>query len=104
VATEAQTASPSATAKPALLLERGRPYQVAHQLPRAAKDYQAIFYKFPLADEAKPAGSALTQINHAMGKEYPYPGVELQQVRAQAFFDAHKWHEARVEYEKLLVM
>lgn len=90
--------------KPGLLLERGRAYQKAHQLPRAAKDYQAIYYKFPLADEAKPASSALTQINHAMGKEYPYPGVEMQQIRAQAFFDAHKWREARVEFEKLLTM
>jgi soluble lytic murein transglycosylase len=39
-----------------------------------------------------------------MGKEYPYPGVELQQQRAQAFYDVHKWKEARAEYEKLLSM
>ena len=92
------------TAKPGLLLERGRAYQAAHQLPRAAKDYQTIFYKFPLADEAKPAGSALSQVMHALGKEYPYPGVEMQEQRAQAFYDAHKWKEARTEYEKLLTM
>ena len=95
----------SATAsKPPLLMERGRAYQSAHQLARAAKDYQAIFYKFPLADEAKPAGSALSQLTHALGKEYPYPGVELQEQRAQAFYDAHKWKEARTEFEKLLTM
>jgi soluble lytic murein transglycosylase len=95
----------SATAsKPALLLERGRAYQASHQLSRAAKDYQTISYKYPLADEAKPAGIALTQLTHALGKEYPYPGVELQEQRAQAFYDAHKWKEARVEYEKLLTM
>jgi soluble lytic murein transglycosylase len=92
------------TSKPGLLLERGRAYQAAHQLPRAAKDYQTVFYKFPLADEAKPAGSALSQVMHALGKEYAYPGVELQEQRAQAFFDAHKWKEARSEYEKLLTM
>ena len=103
-AVDALNAYPSTTAKPGLLLERARAYQKAHQLPRAAKDYQTIYYKSPLADEAKPAGSALTQINHAMGKEYPYPGVELQQIRAQAFFDAHKWRDARVEFEKLLTM
>jgi peptidoglycan lytic transglycosylase len=103
-AIDALTAYPLTSGKPALLLERGHAYQLAHQLPRAAKDYQTIYYKFPLADEAKPAGSALTQINHAMGKEYPYPGVEMQQIRAQAFFDAHKWREARVEFEKLLTM
>jgi soluble lytic murein transglycosylase len=103
-AIDALNAYPSTTAKPALLLERAHAYQVAHQLPRAAKDYQTLYFKFPLADEAKPAGSALTQINHAMRNEYPYPGVELQQIRAQAFFTAHKWREARNEFEKLLTM
>ncbi|MGH9744177.1 MAG: transglycosylase SLT domain-containing protein, partial [Candidatus Acidiferrum sp.] len=39
-----------------------------------------------------------------MGKEYPYPGVELQQQRAQAYWDAHQWKQARVEFEKLLGM
>jgi soluble lytic murein transglycosylase len=87
-----------------LLYERARAYQAAHQLPRAAKDYQSVFYKFPLGDEAKPAGSALSQLMHALAKEYVYPGVELQEQRAQAFYDAHKWREARAEFEKLLTM
>ena len=103
-AIDALNAYPSTSAKPTLLLERAHAYQVAHQLPRAAKDYQTLYFKFPLADEAKPAGSALSQINRAMGKEYPYPGVEMQQVRAQAFFDAHKWREARSEFDKLMGM
>jgi len=90
--------------KSTLLLERGRAYQAARQLPRAAKDYQAVFYKYPLSDEAKPAGSAMTQIMHALGKEYTYPGVEMQEQRAQALYDAHKWKEARAEFEKLLTM
>jgi soluble lytic murein transglycosylase len=95
----------SATASNSTLLyERARAYQAAHELPRAAKDYQSIFYKSPLADEAKPAGSALSQLMHALAKEYVYPGVELQEQRAQAFYDAHKWKEARVEFEKLLTM
>jgi soluble lytic murein transglycosylase len=103
-AIEALNAYSATTSKPPLLLERGRAYQAAHQLARAAKDYQSIFYKSPLADEAKPAGTALSQLTHALGKEYPYPGVELQEQRAQAFYDAHKWKEARSEYEKLLTM
>ena len=95
----------SATAsKPALLLERAHAYQSAHQLPKAAKDYQTLFYKFPLTDEAKAAGAALPQIMKALGKEYAYPGVEMQELRAQAFYDAHKWREARTEFEKLFGM
>ncbi|MGC2670807.1 MAG: transglycosylase SLT domain-containing protein [Candidatus Acidiferrum sp.] len=90
--------------RPTLLLERAQAYQAAHQLSRAAKDYQSIFYKYSQSDEAKAAEVPLKKITHEMGKEYPYPGVELQQQRAQAFYDAHKWKEARVEFEKLLGM
>jgi soluble lytic murein transglycosylase len=103
-AIEALNAYAGTSSKPDLLIERGRAYQAAHQLPRAAKDYQTIFYKFPLADEARPAGAALTTIMHALRKEYPYPGVEVQEQRARAFYDAHKWREARAEFEKLLAM
>jgi soluble lytic murein transglycosylase len=103
-AIDALNAYSGTSSKPGLLLERGRAYQSAHQLARAAKDYQLIFYKSPLADEAKPAGVALTQLTHALGKEYPYPGVEMQEQRAQAFYAGHKWKEARAEYEKLLTM
>ena len=103
-AIDALNAYSGTASKPGLLLERGRAYQSAHQLARAAKDYQLIFYKSPMADEAKPAGVALTHLTHALGKEYPYPGVEMQEQRAQAFYAAHKWKEARAEYEKLLTM
>ena len=89
---------------PTLLLYRAQAYQAAHQLARAARDYQTIYYKSSQSDEAKPAGAALQKIMREMGKEYPYPGVELQQQRAQAFFDVHKWKEARAEFEKLLGM
>jgi soluble lytic murein transglycosylase len=103
-AIDALEAYSATSSKSTLLYERAHAYQAAHQLPRAAKDYQAVFYKFPLADEAKPAGSALSQLMHSLGKEYVYPGVELQEQRAQAFYDAHKWKEARAEFEKLLTM
>jgi soluble lytic murein transglycosylase len=103
-AIDALNSYPATGSKPTLLLERAQAYQSLHQLPRAAKDYQAIFYKNSQSDEAKPAEIALKKILHEMGKEYPYPGVELQQQRAQAFYDAHKWKEARAEFEKLLGM
>ena len=103
-AIDALDAYAGTSSKADLLIERARAYQAAHQLPRAAKDYQTIFYKFPLADEAKPAGAALTAITRELRKEYPYPGVELQEQRARAFYDAHKWREARVEFEKLFTL
>src|SRR5690348_8250171 len=103
-AIDALNAYAATSSKPELLIERARAYLAAHQLPRAAKDFQTIFYKFPLADEAKPASAGMTQMMHALGKEYSYPGVEMQEQRAQIFYDQHKWREARTEFEKLLTM
>ena len=100
-AIDALNSYPATGSRSTLLLERAQAYQASHQLARAARDYQAIFYKSSQSDEAKPASAALQKIMHEMGKEYPYPGVELQQQRAQAFYDVHKWKEARVEFEKL---
>jgi soluble lytic murein transglycosylase len=103
-AIEALNAYSGTATRPPLLLERAQAYQNAHEFARAAKDYQLIFYKFPLADEAKAAGVSLSAISKKLGKEYPFPGVEMQEQRAQLFFDAHKWKEARAEYEKLLTL
>jgi soluble lytic murein transglycosylase len=101
LAVEALEAYTPTSSKPPLLLERAQAYRAAHQTARAAKDYQTIFYKYPLSDEAKVAATALPPLIKSLGKEYPYPGVELQEQRAQAFFDARKWKEARSEFEKL---
>jgi soluble lytic murein transglycosylase len=103
-AIDALDAYSATSTKPALLLDRAQTYKAARQLARAAKDYQTLYYKYPQSDEAQAAGSALSQISRALGKEYPYPGVELQEQRAQIFFDQHKWKEARAEFEKLLPM
>jgi peptidoglycan lytic transglycosylase len=101
VAVDALEAYAPTPSKPALLLLRAQGYKAAHQTARAAKDYQLLFYKNPLSDEGKAAGTALPSLIKALGKEYPYPGVELQEQRAQLFFDARKWKESRTEFEKL---
>ncbi len=90
--------------KPTLLLDRAHAYQALGQTVRAAKDYQTIFYKYPLSDEAKPAGSSLASLQKTLHNEFPYATAELQEERAQTFFDAHKWREARPEFEKLISM
>ena len=103
-AIDAFNAYSATSTKPALLVERAHALRSLHQLVPAAKDYQTLFYKYSQTDEAQAAGPALSQIMHALGREYPYPGVEMQEQRAQAFFEAHKWREARAEFEKLLTM
>ncbi len=95
---------PPASSKPELLLAAARANEVAHKFLAAAKDYQAIYYKYPLSDEAKDAGAALPRLNKQLHNEFPYATAELQEQRAQIFCDAHKWREARAEFEKLLNM
>jgi soluble lytic murein transglycosylase len=90
------------TSKPALLLLRAQAYKAAKQNARAAKDYQLLYYKNPLSDEGKAAATALPGLKSSLGAEYPNPSMELQEQRAQIFFDQHKWKEARAEYEKLV--
>jgi len=100
-AVDALAAYSAAATKPALLLDRAHVYQAAGQTARAAKDFQTIFYKYPLSDEAKPAGTALSALQKSLRSEFPYATAEMQQQRAQAFFDVHKWRDARAEFDKL---
>jgi soluble lytic murein transglycosylase len=95
---------PATSSKPGLLLERARANEAARHLVAAAKDYQTLYYRFPLADEAHDAGIALPRLNKQLHNEFPYATGELQDQRAQEFYEAHKWKEARAEYEKLISM
>jgi soluble lytic murein transglycosylase len=104
LAIDALNAYPGTSTKSTLMLDRAHAYQAARQTVRAVKDYQTIFYKYPLSDEAKPAGAAIVPLQKSLRSEFPYATAEMQEQRAQAFFDAHKWRDARPEFEKLAAM
>ncbi len=104
LAVDALNSYSGTSTKSALLLDRARAFQAARQTVRAVKDYQTIFYKYPLSDEAKPAGAAIVPLQKSLRSEFPYGTAEMQEQRAQAFFDAHKWRDARPEFEKLAGM
>jgi len=93
-----------AGSKPNLLLARARAYESTRKLVPAAKDYQTIYYKYPLSDEAAAAGKELPRLNKELHSEFPYATAELQEQRAQAFYDGRKWREARTEFDKLASM
>jgi len=103
-ALEALASYPATSSKPSLLIVRARAREAERKLTDAVKDYQTIYYKYPLSDDAIDAGTALTRLNKQLGREFPYAGVEMQDERADIFFNAHKWKEARVAYEKLAAM
>src|SRR6202162_59018 len=68
------------------------------------KNSQTLYYKYPLTDEPKAAATSLPPIARELGREYSSPTPEMQEQRAQIFFDAHKWKESRAEFERVLSM
>jgi soluble lytic murein transglycosylase len=99
-------AYPNTTSKPALLLLRA---QTREKLAAkgdkplsATADYLDLYYRFPLNDEAKAAGQRIPSLQSALGEEFPGTPMQTQMARAETFFLAKRWHEARVEYAGLL--
>jgi len=101
MAVEAIEAYPPTSAKPPLLLLRAEAYKAARQTARAAKIIKFFSANIRSPMRPKPAGTVLPSLIKSLGKEYPYPGVELQEQRAQDFLMRAKWKEARAEFEKL---
>jgi soluble lytic murein transglycosylase len=106
-AVAALDAYPNTTLKPALLLLRA---QTREKLAAskgdkplsAAADYLDLYYRFPLNDEAKAAGQRIPSLQSALGEEFPGTPMRTQMARAETFFVAKRWHEARADFAGLL--
>jgi soluble lytic murein transglycosylase len=100
-------AYPNTKSKPALLLLRAQAREKVaaakgEKPSAAAADYLDLYYRFPLNDEAKAAGQRIPSLQFALGEEFPGTPMQTQMARAEAFFLARRWREARTEYENLL--
>jgi soluble lytic murein transglycosylase len=89
------------SARADLLLLRGQARQQAGQILAAAADDIAVFYQFPLSDEADVAAKRLEALRLKLGEKFPSIPLALKLSRAEALFDAKRWKEARAAYEKL---
>jgi soluble lytic murein transglycosylase len=101
-------AYPKTNSRPALLLRRAQAYEkmpatsgTTKPLVQAARDYQAVYFGFPLTEEARPAGERLALLVPMLGAEFPPVPLEQRVARADALFDVHHWREARSDYEAL---
>ena len=74
-AIDALNSYPATDSDPRGILLRAQAYQAAHQLAQAARDYQAIFYKYSQSDEAKDAESPLKKIMHGWARSIPIPAL-----------------------------
>ncbi len=100
-------AYPNTTMKPALLLLRAQAREMlaaakGEKPLSAATDYLELYYRFPLNDEAKAAGQRIASLQAALGEQFPGTPMQAQISRAETFFLAKRWHDARSEYSGLL--
>jgi soluble lytic murein transglycosylase len=98
---------PDTTSKPALMLLRAQAHEKAaatrgEKPHSAAAEFLDLYYRFPLNDEAKTAGQRISSLQFALGEAFPGTPVQTQLARAETFFVAKRWSEARTEYSNLL--
>jgi soluble lytic murein transglycosylase len=100
-------AYPNTNVKPALLLLRAQAREklaaAKGEKPSiAAADYLDLYFRFPLSDEAKTAGQRIASLQSVLGEQFPGTPLQTQIARAETFYLAKRWHDARSEYAGLL--
>jgi peptidoglycan lytic transglycosylase len=95
-------AYPQTQDSPQLLLLRGQAHEQAAQLAEAAADYQAVYLRFPLSDQARSAAGKLASLGATLGSKMPAIPLDQRVGHAAALFDAQDWNDARTEYTALL--
>lgn len=102
VAATALDAYSKTAQKPVLLLLRAQAREKSGSSIAAAKDYLTIYYDFPLSDEARAAGERIPVLGRDLGDAFPATLVAEQTARAEALFGAHRWSDARSEFDATL--
>jgi soluble lytic murein transglycosylase len=98
-AAAALDAYPRSTQKSILLLLRAEAHEKSGSTIAAAKDYLALYYGFPVSDEARAAGQRIPELSRQLGDAFPAVPLAQQQGRGEALFTARRWREARQEFE-----
>jgi peptidoglycan lytic transglycosylase len=90
------------TNRPALLFLRAQAREQAGQLLEAAVDYQAVYTRFVLSDEAAEARRKLVFLRSTLGSKFPPLSLEQRLSHAAILFNAKQWSDARDEYAEIL--
>ncbi len=88
--------------KPALLLLRARARELDRNASGAAQDYLTIYYRFPLSLEARSAGERIPPLSRSLGRAFPEVTAAERLARAEAFYQARRWKDARAEFERIV--
>src|ERR1700691_5044358 len=101
-AVTALEAYPQTTQRPALLLLRGEASEQAGKAPDAGADFQRVYLRFVLDEQARQAGVKLGFLRTSMGATYPPLALDQRLTHAAMLFGAKSWSDARSEYAALV--
>ena len=90
------------TQRPALLLLRGEAREQAGKPLDAAADYQAVYLRFAISEQARQAATKLGFLRASLGANYPPLALDQRLTHAAMLFGAKSWNDARNEYSELM--
>jgi soluble lytic murein transglycosylase len=67
----------------------------------AARDFEGVYYRFPLKDQARDAGKGIDRMRAALGAKFPEAPAADRVARAQTLFENKRWRDARLEWARL---
>jgi soluble lytic murein transglycosylase len=101
-AVSALDAYPMTAQRPVLLLLRGQAHEKAGQVVDAASDYQAIYTRFALSEQAREAATRMDFLRSSAPGQVPAIPLEQRLAHAGILFNAKEWSAARTEYSAIL--
>jgi soluble lytic murein transglycosylase len=88
--------------RPSLLFLRAEAHEQAGEKDLAAADYQAVYMRFAVSEQAREAGLKLSFLASAPGAQIPAIPLDQRVAHADMLFNAKDWGDARNEYAQLL--
>ena len=101
-AVKALDAYPLTAQRPGLLLMRAQAHEKAGQIPEAAADYQTIYMRYAVSEQAREAAMKLDLLRGSAGSQVPQISLDQRFAHAGIFFDAKDWSAARNEYSAIV--
>jgi len=101
-ALSALDAYPMTPQRPRLLLLRGDAHEKAGQPLEAALDYQAVYMRFALSEQAREAATKLDFLKSSAGAQIQPLPVDQRMAHAGILFNDKQWSVAGSEYAALL--
>ena len=90
------------TQRPALLLLRGEAREQAGKPLDAVADYQAVYLRFAVSEQARQAATKLGFLRSSLAPNYPALPLDQRLAHTAMLFGAKSWSEAREEYAEIM--